>query len=266
MQKVGVIGTGNMAGAILSGILGAGLLQPGEICVYDRFEEKVKERAEKGLKPCKSAAEVVASSKYVLLSIKPQNFDEVLPQIKDEVTDETVIISIAAGISPAYICELVGKKCKVVQVMPNTPLLIGQGSVAISRAEPTTDEEFDFAKSLFSAAGLVEEIDNKLMNEIITVNGSSPAYIYQFAKVICDRAEELGIDRECANRLFCKTLIGSAHMMMETGKTHQELIDMVTSPGGATFAGLKALIEGDFDQTLRNCYDATTKRAYELGK
>ena len=266
MGKLGVIGTGNMAGAILSGILGAGLLQPAEICVYDRLDEKVKIHADKGLKPCSSAAEVVKASKYVLLSIKPQNFEEVLPQISAEVTEETVFVSIAAGISPAYICELVGKKCKVVQVMPNTPLLIGQGSVAISRDDIITDEEFDFAKSLFASAGLVEEIDNSLMNEIITVNGSSPAYIYLFAKVICDRAEELGIDRECANRMFCKTLIGAAHMMTETGKTHQELIDMVTSPGGATFAGLKALDEGNFNQTLLNCYDATTKRAYELGK
>jgi len=266
MEKLGVIGAGNMAGAIISGILGAGLLKPAEICVYDRFEDKVKEYAEKGLYACRDAAEVVARSKYVLLSIKPQNFDEVLPQIKNEVTDETVFVSIAAGISPAYISEQIGKTCKVVQVMPNTPLLIGQGSVAISRVSPTTDEEFAFAKSLFSSAGLVEEIDNKLMNEIITVNGSSPAYIYRFAKVICEHAVSLGIDAECANRLFCQALIGSAHMMMETGMTHQELIDMVTSPKGATFEGLRALDEGNFDQAIINCYDATTKRAYELGK
>ena len=266
MVKLGVIGAGNMAGAIISGILGAGLLKPSEICVYDRFDEKLKEYENKGLNPCKDAAEVVERAKYILLSIKPQNFDEVLPLIKNKVTAETVFVSIAAGISPAYISQQIGKVCKVFQVMPNTPLLIGQGSVAISRVAPTTDEEFEFAKSLFSSAGLVEEIDNSLMNEVITLNGSSPAYIYRFAKVICEHAVSLGIDADCANRLFCQALIGSAHMMMKTGMTHQELIDMVTSPKGATFEGLRALTEGDFDQTLINCYDATTKRAYELGK
>ena len=266
MIKLGVIGTGNMAGAILSGIVKSGLLQPAEICVYDRDAAKVEHFAQLGMKACQSAFEAAECAKYLLLAVKPQNFEELLPQICDAVTEETVVVSIAAGISPAYIAQQFGKPTKVVQVMPNTPLLIGCGAVAISRAEPTTDEEFAFAKALFEAAGVVEEIDNRLMNEIITVNGSSPAYIYRFAQVICDRAQELGIDRECANRLFCQTLIGSARMMLETGKSHQELIDMVTSPGGATFEGLRAMKEGDFETTMRNCYDATTKRAYELGK
>lgn len=266
MEKLGVIGAGNMAGAIIGGILGAGLLQPEEICVFDRMAEKVEHFAAQGLVGCESAAQVARRCKYLLLSIKPQNFDEVLPQLREDTSDQTVFISIAAGISPDYICRQMGRPCRVVQVMPNTPLLIGRGAVAISRVEPTTDEEFAFAKALFASAGLVEEIDNRLMNEVIALNGSSPAYIYRFAKVFCDHAAGLGIGAEAANRLFCQALIGSAHMMMESGMSHQQLIDMVTSPGGTTFAGLEALSAGDFDQTLRSCYDATTKRAYELGK
>ncbi len=255
-----------MAGAILAGIEGAGLLQPAEICLFDRSAEKVEQYAKKGYCPCESAAQVALRCKYVLLAVKPQNFEEVVPQLQGSISDETVFISIAAGISPDYLCQLAGRPCKVVQVMPNTPLLIGQGAVAISRVAPTTDEEFAFAKSVFAAAGLVEEIDNSLMNEVIALNGSSPAYIYRFAKVFCDRAVELGIDDQAANRLFCQALIGSAQMMLQTGKSHQELIDMVTSPKGTTFEGLQALDEGGFDQTLRQCYDATTRRAYELGK
>jgi len=266
MEKLGLIGAGNMAGAIISGILGAKLLPPDEICVCDHNADKVQAYADRGLVPCKDAAEVVRRCRYVVLAIKPQNFEELLSQIRGDVTDDTVIISIAAGISPDYLCKGLGRRCRVVQVMPNTPLLIGRGAVAISRVAPTTDEEFAFAKSLFQAAGEVEEIDNKLMNEVIAINSSSPAYIYRFAKVVCDRAAELGFDRDCANRLFCNALIGSAYMMLESGKTHQELMDMVTSRGGTTYAGLQALTNGHFDETLVDCYDATTRRAYELGK
>ena len=256
-----------MAGAIISGVLGANTLPAYEMGVYDLSSEKVRYYTEQGLKGYTAPDALAADCHYLLLAIKPQNFESVLPSIKDAVRDETVIISIAAGISPTYIKSVLGASCKVVQVMPNTPLLIGKGSVAISRVEPVTDEEFDFACGLFEpAAGTVERIDNHLMNEVITLNGSSPAYIYLFAKVLVDRAVELGFSHDCANRLICQALIGSAEMMLQSEKSHQELIDMVTSPGGTTFAGLEALKQGDFNGTLRACYDATTKRAYELGK
>ncbi len=255
-----------MAGAIISGVLGAGSLAPSEMGVYDISAEKTAALGKQGLQVCQSPAELVSRAKYVLLAIKPQNFEEVLGQLAGVVTAETVIISIAAGISPAYIKSKLGEGCKVVQVMPNTPLLIGYGATAISRAEPTTQEEFDFACGLFSAAGAVEVIDNRLMNEVIPLNGSSPAFIYLLAKLFVDRAQELGFDRDCANRLFCNTLIGSAQMMLTTGKDHQALIDMVTSPAGTTFSGLQALADNGFDKAIRSAYDATVKRAYELGR
>lgn len=266
-MKLGFIGAGNMAGAIISGLLGAGGLKSAEMGVYDVNSEKVKEYGDKGLKIYDNPARLVSECRYVLLAVKPQNFEELLPRLRDAVTGDTVIISIAAGISASYIKSVLGQGCRVIQAMPNTPLLVGKGSVAISRVEPVTDEEFEFACGLFQgASGTVEPIDNRLMNEVITLNGSSPAYIYLFAKVLVERAVELGFDPDCANRLICQALIGSAEMMLHSGKSHQELIDMVTSPGGTTFAGLEALKENRFSETLRACYDATTKRAYELGK
>ena len=265
-MKLGFIGAGNMAGAIISGVLGAEQIPPHEIGVYDINEEKCAALGKQGLQACQSPFQLVERCKYVVLAIKPQNFEEVLGQIAGAVTEETVIISIAAGISPAYIKAKLGESCKVVQVMPNTPLLIGYGATAISKAEPTTQEEFDFAYQLFASAGMVEKIDNCLMNEVIPLNGSSPAFIYLLAKLFVDRAQELGFDRDCANRLFCNTLIGSAQMMLTTGLNHQALIDMVTSPAGTTFSGLQALADNGFHEAIRKAYDATVKRAYELGK
>ncbi len=255
-----------MAGAIISGAIDAGRLSPGEICVYDISEEKTAAYAKRGLRVCQSPAKLAGLCKYVVLAIKPQNFEEVLSQLAGAVSDETVLISIAAGISPSYIKSKLGEGSKVVQVMPNTPLLIGFGATAISKAEPTTQEEFDFACGLFASAGVVEQIDNRLMNEVIPLNGSSPAFIYQLTKLFVDRAQQLGFERECANRLFCNTLIGAAQMMLTTGMDHQALIDMVTSPAGTTFSGLQALAENGFDEAIIKAYDATVRRAYELGR
>ncbi|MEM1483963.1 pyrroline-5-carboxylate reductase [Oscillospiraceae bacterium PP1C4] len=263
---IGFIGAGNMAGAIINGIVSSGMLEPEKIAVYDVKAEHLHTYASRGFAACDSIGELVQSCNYVFLSVKPQNFADVLAQIKPAATLQTVFVSIAAGISAEFIKSGVGFDAKIIRVMPNTPLLIGSGSTALSQVAPTSDEEFAFIKSVFAAAGAVEEVAPDQMNEVIPLNGSSPAYIYLFAKVFVDRAVELGFDADTANRLFCNTLIGSARMMLETGKTHQQLIDMVTSPGGTTFKGLEALHRCGFEQALIDCFDDTIKRAYELGK
>ncbi len=265
-MQLGVIGAGNMATAIIHGIIKGGLLKPDQMGVYDINPERVKDFSDLGLSGFDSPGALAANSEYLLLSVKPQNFEELLTSIRSDIPSDTVIISIAAGISHEYISGLLGRPAKVVQVMPNTPLLVGKGSTAMSFVPPTTQQEFSYVAELFGCAGAVECIDSTLMNEVIPLNGSSPAYIYRFAQVFCDRALELGFDRDAANRLFAHTLIGAAAMMLETDKDHQSLIDMVTSPGGATFEGLKAMEKHDFKKAMIDTYDATVKRAYELGK
>lgn len=264
--KIGFIGAGNMAGAIINGITGSEMLFPAQVAVYDISESQRGNYAARGFQACDSAAALVECCDYAVLSVKPQNFPDLLAEIKGHAKPETVFISIAAGISAEYIKERLGYDAKVVRVMPNTPLLIGCGSTAMSWVSPATEEEFAFVRSVFASAGIVEEISPDKMNEVIPLNGSSPAYIYLFAKVFVDRAVELGFDAEVANRLFCNTLIGSAKMMLESGKSHQELIDMVTSPKGTTFEGLAALERCGFDKALIACFDDTVRRAYELGK
>lgn len=265
-MTVGFIGAGNMATAIISGVIKSGVLLASEIGVYDVNTQKVDDYIEKGLKGYSDPTSLVKECKYIVLAVKPQNCPEVLELIGNHLDSDSVIISIAAGISAEYIKTKAGFDVKVISVMPNTPLLIGCGSTAISYSSPTEKQEFNFAKSLFESAGNVEEIPNELMNEVIPLNGSSPAFIYLFTKLFVDRAIELGFDKDTANRLFCHTLIGSAKMMLETGKSHQELIDMVSSPGGTTLKGTEALVNSGIEKAIKNCFNETVKRAYELGK
>ncbi|MEG1942301.1 MAG: pyrroline-5-carboxylate reductase dimerization domain-containing protein, partial [Angelakisella sp.] len=140
-----------------------------------------------------------------------------------------------------------------------------QGAAALCCTPNVNYEEKTFGKGLFAAGGIAIEISPDKMNEIIAVHGSTPAYIYLITKYFCEYAVTQGIDMDTANRLFCQTLVGAAKMMTETGQSHDQLIDMVTSPGGTTLAGLKSLEASNLRDTINACCDATIKRAYELG-
>lgn len=266
MAIISALGAGNMANAILDGAVAAGYLKPEEIGTYNIHEEKRRKMGEKGYRAYLSIPDLCRDSRYILLSMKPQQAEEVLRELAPVYTPDKVVISIAAGISRKYIQGILGEGSKVMLAMPNTPLLVGCGATALACCPPTTPEEARFVRGLFSSAGLVEEIPEDKMNEIIAVSGSTPAYLYLIAKHFCEYAQDCGLDGGLANRMFCQTMIGAARMMTETGMTHQQLIDMVTSPKGTTLMGLTALKEGGLEAIIRDCCDATIRRAYELGK
>lgn len=264
--SIGFVGAGNMAGAIIGGVLRKGIFRPEEIGVYDVLEEKREQYAAAGHPVFDGVEALTAACGTVVLAVKPQVFPAVLPKVKKAMTPDKLLVSIAAGISAASIQDAVGFPCKVVLVMPNTPLLVGEGATALARVEPTTVEEFETVKAMFAAAGIAEEIDSSKMKEVIPVHASSPAFIYLLTKVIADCAERHGIDREASVRLFCRTLAGSARMMTETGRTQQELIDMVCSPGGTTLAALEALEKAGFTDAVTRAFDACVRRAEELSR
>ena len=266
MSVFSALGAGNMANAILSGAVASGYLEPSAVGTYNIHEEKRSAMAAKGYTVYPSIEDLCRNSKYILLSMKPQQAEEVLGKMAPVFSPDSVVISIAAGISQSFIKSILGEGTKVVLAMPNTPLLVGCGATAVARCQPTTGEEFDFVKGVFSSAGLVEEIPEDKMNEIIAVSGSTPAYLYLIAMYFCQYAQEQGFDPGLANRMFCQTMTGAAKMMAETGKTHQELMDMVTSPKGTTLMGLNVLREGGLEDLVRRCCDATIRRAYELGR
>lgn len=266
MAVFSALGAGKMANAILSGAVASGYLTPSNIGTYNVHEEKRETMAAKGYRVYRTIGELCRESGYILLSMKPQQAEEVLREMAPDFSSDSVVISIAAGISQGFIQSILGEGAKVVLAMPNTPLLVGCGATAVARCAPTSQEEFEYVKGVFSSAGLVEEIPADKMNEIIAVSGSTPAYLYLIAQHFCRYAQEQGIDFDTANRMFCQTMVGAARMMTETGMTHQQLIDMVTSPKGTTLMGLTALREGGLEALIRDCCDATIRRARELGR
>lgn len=266
-KTVGFIGGGNMAGAIIGGIVRTGAYPPEQIVVYDRHAEKREALKEKtGVRTAQSEEELTAGSSLVFLSVKPQNFSEVLEKIKPVADPGKVFVSIAAGITSTYISEKLGYDCPVIRAMPNTPLLIGKGATALCKTGTVPEDSFQLVRSFFAACGIVETVTEEQMNAVISVNGSSPAYVYLLAKAMTDSAVEQGIDAKTALSLICQTLEGSAGMLRLSGYTPQTLIDMVSSRGGTTIEALQVLRNRGFERTVDEAMKACTKRAEELGK
>ncbi len=266
MKKIGFIGAGNMATAIIGGLLNSKSADGDHITVYDVLPDKLQAMAdEKGIRTAQNAKSVVAESDITVLAVKPQNYAEVLDSIRSAVTDKKVIVTIAAGISTDYIAKTIGVECPMVRVMPNTPLLLGVGATALSRRN-ISDEDFAFVYDMFANGGQVVILDESKMNSVIAVNGSSPAYVYLFAKAMVDYAKQEGIDENDAMKLVCATLKGSAEMLERSGDTPEVLIKKVSSPGGTTLKALEKLDEKDFYNSVIEAMDACTKRADELSK
>ena len=261
MNKLGVLGTGNMGSAIINGIAASGM--DVEVFAYDKDAAKLSSLP---VNICPDESTLVSECKYVLLAVKPQVLGSVLDELASAVTEDTVFISICAGISADFIRSHTIENAKVILVMPNTPMMLGAGASAMAQGDNVSDEEFAFARSVIGSCGITEVVPMDKMKEIICINGSSPAFIYLFAKGFIDFAAENGIDSEAAMNLFSATLIGSAKMLTESGMTVDELIKQVSSPGGTTIAGLEMLYAGDVVGHVKDACSACTERAYELSK
>lgn len=266
MLKLGIIGVGNMGSALLRGILKKEIVAPEQILLCDQAAGQHEALSSLGVGWAKDPCEVINRCEFVMISIKPQGFTDLLEQIKPVCKGQNIFVSIAAGISSSFIKKALGYDAKVVTVMPNLPVSIGYGTSALARVSPITDSEFETVLSFFSACGGAFEIPANLMNEVIPFNGSGPAFIYRITQIFVDRAVELGFDRESALRMFCSTLIGSVHMMTDSGIELDELISMVCSKGGTTLAGLEAMERNNLKESLVSGIDSCIERAYELGR
>ena len=265
-KKIGFIGAGNMAGAIIGAILKKNIAIPADLYICNRSKEKCLRFKDMGLNIVNDIEELVTLSDIIFLAVKPQDYEKVLIELKTSLNNNKILVSFAAGISTNYIKEIVGFNCKVVRAMPNTPILLGEGATALCNCDPLTGDEFNSVKAIFEAGGVAVVLPEDKMNAIIAVNGSSPAYVYLFAKAVIDGAVEQGIDKETAKILFCKTLIGSAEMLTKSGKSPEELITMVASPGGTTLKALEALYEHKVETAIIDAMERCTKRAEEIGK
>lgn len=264
--NIGFIGAGNMGTAIMKGISASSADENIQLFAFDPDASKVEALSEYSVISCGSEAELTEKCGYIFLAVKPQVIDKALESLASAVTSDKVIISIAAGITDEFIASKTIPDAKVILVMPNTPLLLGEGASALSRNEKVTDEEFEVILNVFRSCGKASVISKDKMKEIIAINGSSPAFIYLFAKYFIDYADSVGIEKSSATELFSQSLIGSAKMITDSGYTIDELIKMVSSPGGTTLAGLDRLYEGNLADTVKNCCESCTNRAYELSK
>lgn len=265
-MKIGFIGAGNMASAILDGILSGNFVEKNNIYAYDVSKERCEIFAQKGVNISDDSTDLVKACDYIILAIKPQNFPEVMTHINDFVTEEKTLISIAAGISTDYIKKFFETDVTVFRAMPNLPMVIGCGATALCAVDDMNDERFLVAKKIFSLSSIVEIIPELKMNEIIAVNGSSPAYVYLFAKSMLMYAKNAGIDEKSALKLITASIKGSAEMIEKSEDDIDTLISRVSSKGGTTLAALDILYKNNFSDTVVEAMEACTKRAEELSK
>lgn len=267
-QKIGFIGIGNMASAIIDGILKSRKFASNDIFMYNPHPEKMVRFVHEGCIACTSSAEILSACGTIFLCVKPQVFPIVLgelkPLLESNASSEILFVSIAAGITFKNLQDALDPKMKFVRAMPNTPLLLGMGATALSRTSNVSDFEFERISDIFACCGVVKEIPENQIDAVMSVSGSSPAYLYRLARITCDYAEQSGMDRQIALELFCQTLKGSAEMLLNANKDPQALIDMVTSKGGTTFELLGVLNKHDFDAVMLESFEACARRAKEL--
>ena len=265
-KSLAVIGYGNMAKAIVGGILKCES-NISNIIIFDINTTQYASYVDADIiKISDSMESAIRDADSVLLSVKPQNFSEILPRIKEIPGYQSKLyISIAAGISTESICDVLGD-VSVIRVLPNIPMTIGQGVSVICRNSKVVISDFDYVKDIFSRSGSVLEIDENEINRFIGVTSSAPAYVFKFIDAICKGAEAQGIDYGRVLGVVCDMLIGSA-MMLKCGElSPEELISRVASKGGTTERALSVLNERNFSGSVVDAMKACTDRAEELGQ
>lgn len=241
--QFGFIGMGNMGYAILMGLLGQ--YDPGQI-TFTRRDARRREdiSARTGVEPSADNLSCAKHSRYVVLAVKPQQMDGVIGEIRDVVTKEQIVISIAPGISIADLQQKFGTECRVVRAMPNTPALVGEGMTGVCYEEALfAEEEKQTIERFFSSFGKMVRVEEKLMDAVVCVSGSSPAYVYMFIEALADSGVKYGLPRAAAYEMAAQAVLGSAKMVLETGRHPGELKDQVCSPAGTTIAAVSALEE-----------------------
>lgn len=250
-MKLGFIGTGNMASAIMGGIIGKNIIPAEEIIGADLFapgRERVK--AQFGINVTDSNKEVVDNAEVIILSVKPQFYEDVINQIKGDIKENQIVITIAPGKTLAWLAEKFGKDVKIVRTMPNTPAMVGEGMTAMCPNEHLTEEEIAYVKSLLESFSRVEIVAERLMDVVVSVSGSSPAYVFMMIEAMADAAVSGGMPRPLAYQFAAQAVLGSAKMVLDTGKHPGELKDMVCSPAGTTIEAVRTLEELGFRSSI----------------
>lgn len=246
-MKLGFIGTGNMASAIMGGVINNNIFKPEEIIGADLFAPgRERAKAQFGIEVTASNKEVVEKAEVIILSVKPQFYADVISDVKDVIKENQIVITIAPGKTLAWLAEQFGKDVKLVRTMPNTPAMVGEGMTAACPNAQITEEDLAYVKKILESFSRVEVVPERLMDTVTAVSGSAPAYVFMFIEAMADAAVSGGMPRPQAYKFAAQAVLGSAKMVLDTGKHPGELKDMVCSPAGTTIEAVRTLEERGF--------------------
>lgn len=263
---LGFIGGGAMAEALLSGILGNGLVLSEQVWVSDIDSSRVSYLQETlGVQPAAGNADVLARCKVVFLAEKPQAAAAVLADLAGRWEKKHLVVSIMAGLPLSYLQKYTGP-ARLVRVMPNTPCLVQAGAAGIAKGPNAGPADVDRVKELLSAVGRAVVLDESLLDAVTGLSGSAPAYVYMFIEALADGGVMAGLPRPVAQTLAAQTVFGAAKMVLETGEHPGTLKDRVASPAGTTIAGIATLEEGGFRGLVLESVVTAAKRSAELGQ
>ena len=266
-KRIAFLGGGNMAEALIKGLLAAGAAKADQILVADVSSERLEHlKKTYGIIIQKSSRDAVSQAEIVLLCVKPQVIDVVLAKIVPVAVKDKLVISIAAGVTIARIEKILTGNPRVIRVMPNTPALVLAGAAALAMGKNAVQADIGVAQEIFGSVGRAVVVEEKLMDAVTGLSGSGPAYVFTIIEALADAGVKAGIPRQLALELTAQTVYGAAKMVLDTREHPGKLRDMVTSPGGTTIAGLHELEKGNLRATLMNAVEAATARSRELGK
>ena len=263
-KKIGFIGCGNMGKAILGGLIASGQVLPGQIWVYTPSPDKVAALHDQfGINAAESAQEVAQIADIIFAAVKPGIMIKVLSEIISSLNKDSLVVSIAAGITLDQLARALGHDRKIIRAMPNTPALVNAGMTSVTPNALVTPEDTADVLNIFRCFGEAEVIAEPMIHPVVGVSGSSPAYVFMFIEAMADAAVLGGMPRAQAYKFAAQAVMGSAKMVLETGEHPGALKDMVCSPGGTTIAGVSALEEHGFRssviQAADACYDKTQR-------
>jgi pyrroline-5-carboxylate reductase len=266
-MTLGLVGCGRMGKALVIGALKAKAIGASDLIGYDVNASAVEALVEEcGAKPAANLGELLAVADVILLCTKPQIVDTVLRGLAaDPSTKCPLVISVAAGVKISAMEEPAGPKARIIRAMPNTPALVGHGAAAFALGATATREDAEIACKLLGSVGEVVEVKEQLLDAVTGLSGSGPAYVYLFIEALAEAGIRNGLDPDQALTLATQTTLGAAVMVRDTGLSPSALIDMVTSPGGTTLAGLEAMEQAGFRAACAAAVDAATQRSLEMG-
>ena len=262
------IGGGNIAGAVACGLVNSKTVAPSNVTVYDIDDSKFGVFSKLGINTTLVLKEAALKANFIFLAVKPSIVASVMKSLAEipGVLSKAVIVSFAAAVSIKHISDAAGAEIPIIRTMPSTPILVGEGVLAVTRNELVAPNDFEYICRIMSSIAYVSVISEDMMNPIISVNGSSPAYVYLFIKAMLDGSESLGIPRETALPLILKTFKGSVTMVEKSGKEIETLIQNVASPNGTTLAALNSFYDDGFENSVVKAMKACTDRANEISK